>query len=148
MLCVRSESSPAPITSAPRAADGRESLVVPSERLGDRRAELRFEIVGDLWATLVATRALPVLNLGSGGMLVESTGPMAVGSVQRLRLTVGDHRSDVAASVRHVTVEQGKPDRYLVGLAFVDLPSATRQRIDAFVGTDGPATNPAAEARA
>ena len=110
-----------------------------NERLGDRRAELRYEIIGDLWATLVATRPLPVLNLGSGGMLVESTGPMPVGSLQRLRLVVGDLASDVAASVRHVTLAQGKPDTYLVGMAFVDVPTAAQQRIDAFVGGTGEA---------
>jgi hypothetical protein len=45
-----------------------------------------------------------------------------------------------------VTPAQGKPDRYLVGLEFVDLPPAARQRIDAFVGEDGPATSRVGEA--
>lgn len=120
--------------------------MTPNRRLGDRRAELRFEIIGDLWATLVTTRSLPVVNLGPGGMLVESGGPLAVGSLQRLRLVVDDTASDVAASVRHVRPVHGRPDRYLVGLSFVDLSPTVRQSIDAFVGGGDQATGGVGEA--
>ncbi len=108
--------------------------MTPNDRLGDRRSELRFEIIGDLWATLVTRQSLLVLNLGLGGMLVECPGPLAVGSQQRLRLSVGDEESDLAASVRHVTPAPGKPDRYFIGLAFSDLSAAMRDRIGTLIG--------------
>lgn len=108
--------------------------MIPKERLGDRRTEVRFEIIGDLWATLVTTQSLPILNLGSGGMLVESASPLVVGSSQRLRLNIADRPREVTATVRHVTPARSRPDRYLVGLAFVDLPVEARIWLDAIAG--------------
>ncbi len=107
--------------------------MTPGERIGDRRAAVRFEIIGELWATVLTRQPLPVLNVGLGGLLVESAGPLVVGSLQRLRLTIGEEPSEVSASVRHVTPSQGRPDRYLVGLEFVDLTPRTRDRIDALI---------------
>ncbi len=104
-----------------------------NERLGDRRGELRFEIVGDLWATLTTAQSLPLLNLGSGGVLVESADPLVVGSAQRLRLRVQDDVTEVGATVKHVRPAPGKPDRYLVGMAFLDLSPAARRTIDAVI---------------
>lgn len=106
----------------------------PDERVTDRRAELRFEILGDLWATLVTHRSLPILNMGLGGMLVESPVPLRVGSLQRLRLFIRDDESEVTASVRHVTPAPARPDSYLVGLAFADVSDAARDRIRGLVG--------------
>jgi hypothetical protein len=103
------------------------------ERLGDRRASMRFEIIGDLWATLFTQQAMPVLTIAPGGVLVESSTPLVVGSNQRLRLFIGDELGEVNASVSHVRPKPGQPDRYLVGMAFRDLTAATRQRIDALV---------------
>jgi hypothetical protein len=105
-----------------------------NERLGDRRGEIRFEIVGDVWATLVTAQSLPFVNLGPGGILVESAGPLTVGSLQRVRMALGDHVENVAAIVRHVTPMRARPARYLVGLEFVDLPAETRGMVEAFVG--------------
>jgi hypothetical protein len=108
-----------------------------NERLGDRRAELRFEIVGDLWATVATTQSLPLLNLGSGGLLVESADPLVVGSVQRLRLTIQEQVNEVGAAVKHVRPAPGRPDRYLVGLAFLDLSAPARQAIEAVISQHG-----------
>ncbi len=113
---------------------GKACVVVPRERLGDRRQELRFEIIGDLWATLTTAESLPVLNLGSGGILVESPAALTVGSLQRLRLTLGDEVSDVSATVKHVSPAPSRPGRHLVGMAFVNLAEDVQKRIDAFVG--------------
>ena len=112
--------------------------MTPNERLGDRRDGLRFEIIGELWATLVTTTSLPVVNVGTGGVLVESSGPLAVGSQQRARLSLGNVATELAATVRHCTPMQGRPDRYLVGLAFGDLPADARRQIEAIVGDASP----------
>ena len=105
--------------------------MVSNERLGDRRGELRFEIVGDLWATLTTAEPLPLINLGSGGLLVESADPPVVGSTHRLRLRFHQDVTEVRATVKHVRAAPDKRDRFLVGMAFLGLSGAARQAIDA-----------------
>ena len=109
------------------------------ERLGDRRDGLRFEIIGEVWATLMTTSSLPIVNVGTGGVLVESAGPLIVGSQQKARLSLGDVATELAATVKHCTPMQGRPDRYLIGLAFVDLPADALRQIQAAVGDASPA---------
>ena len=46
-------------------------------RIGDRRSKPRFEIVGDLWASVDTTSSLLLQNVGPGGALLESTVPLA-----------------------------------------------------------------------
>jgi hypothetical protein len=111
-----------------------------SDPLADRRAERRFEIYGDLWATLVTGYPLPLINLGTGGVLVESGSPLVVGTIQRTRLRLGEHVADVSATVRHVRPVPGLTNRFLVGLAFVDLPPDVRRRITKLMES---ASNPA-----
>lgn len=110
-----------------------------SERFGDRRAEVRFEIIGDLWSTFVTTQSLPLLDLGPGGMLVECGDPLIVGSQHRVRLSLGDDAYDITASVKHVTPGRDHPARYVVGLAFVSVSPEMRERIAAFMGPGGAA---------
>ena len=102
-------------------------------RLGDRRGEIRFELIGDLWGTLAVAQSMPLVNIGPGGVLVESASPLAVGSSQWVRLTLGDDVNDLATTVRHVAPAPGKLARYLVGLAFEALPAETLERIEALV---------------
>jgi hypothetical protein len=103
------------------------------QRFGDRRAGVRFEIIGDLRAVLTTTQSLTLVNIGAGGVLVEVAGPLTVGSLQQVRLTLGGHFNEVAATVRHVAPVQGGPARYLVGLSFDGLPAETLGRIEALV---------------
>jgi len=110
---------------------------VGANRLGDRRGEMRYEIIGDLWATLIATQSMAVVDLGRGGMLVESPVPLAIGSTQRLRLNIGDETSDVTAVVRHTRTTPRVPAAHMVGLQFVDLTADARRQIDAFLDRSG-----------
>ena len=111
--------------------------MVANRRLGDRRNEMRFEIVGDLWATLTTAQPLPLVNLGPGGLLVESHDPLVVGSAQRLRLRLRNEMTEVGATVKHVRPAPGRPDRYLVGLAFLELTETARRVIDVALGEQG-----------
>ena len=113
--------------------------MVANRRLGDRRSELRFEIIGDLWATLTTAQALPLVNLGPGCVLVESSDPFIVGSAQRLRLRMRDEVTELGVTVRHVRPAPGRPARYLVGMAFVELSVAAREAIDAAIVEHGSA---------
>ena len=63
---------------------------------------------------------LPLINLSSGGALVESPWPLSADSVYSIRLKSGAALQDVMVRVRHVrpTWKAGE-QRYLVGLEFL-----------------------------
>jgi hypothetical protein len=104
------------------------------DRLGDRRSELRFEIIGQLWGSLEVTEQLPLRNVGRGGALVESRQPLSADTVHAVRLMLGDQPSEVQARVRHVTpVKEDVGDRYLIGLEFVNPGVGTLDQIDRIV---------------
>ena len=103
--------------------------MVPNQ-FPDRRSHVRFEIVGDLWATVTAMQSMPVVNLGEGGALLESADPLLIGSVQHLRLRLGTDSVDVAGNVKHVRRSPISPDRYLVGIAFTEPSAVARQAIE------------------
>lgn len=73
------------------------------DRLGDRRGELRFEIIGHLWGSLESVEQLPLHDVGRGGALVESRRPLAQDSVHAMALRFGaEPLHDVRVRVRHV----------------------------------------------
>jgi hypothetical protein len=117
------------------------------ERLGDRRSDLRFEIIGQLWGSLETVEHLPLRNLARGGALVESRLPINPEMVRSVRLTIGDQVSDIQVRVRHVTTEKGEGgDRFLVGLEFVAPSAAALDQIDRIVAARLAAAGPIAEA--
>ncbi len=104
------------------------------DRLGDRRSELRFEIIGQLWGSLEVIERLPLRNLGRGGALVESRQPLGTDSIHGVRLVFGEQADDLEVRVRHVTpVHAADGERYLIGLEFVNPGAGTLDRIDSLV---------------
>ena len=100
--------------------------------LGDRRAHVRMEVVGALWATLELTQTAQVVNVSITGLLLESPTPVAQESVQPLNLLVDGNELTVAANVcrvERVTVD-GAPPRYYLGLAFIAPPVRLVQAIE------------------
>ena len=91
--------------------------------LADRRMAPRFEIVGELWGSVQALQPLRICNLAPEGALVESLVPLAVDSVQPLRLIQGAQSLDVRAAVRHASPVDydGGVRRYRVGLEFLNV---------------------------
>jgi hypothetical protein len=117
------------------------------ERLGDRRSDLRFEIIGQLWGSLETVESLPLRNLSTGGALVESRMPINPEMVRSVRLSLGQQVNDIQVRVRHVTSEKGPAgERYLVGLEFVEPSAAALAQIDRIVEARLADTNPIAEA--
>jgi len=100
-------------------------------RLSDRRGRLRFELVGELAAALRTIEVLTVRDISWRGALVESSVPLAVESVQTLRLVSGDVRGEVTARVRHVTRTESTEasESYRIGLEFLDLQPAMREEL-------------------
>jgi PilZ domain len=104
------------------------------ERLGDRRTDLRFEIIGQLWGALEAIDYLPLKNLARGGALVEAQTPVGAESFRALRFGFNGTTQEVAVRVRHVTTQKTpEGDRYLVGLEFVEPSAAALDQIDRII---------------
>lgn len=106
-----------------------------NQRLGDRRRAVRFEIVGSLWGALERVAEVPVHNLGSGGMAVDSTRTLPAGSIHAVRLTLADDVADVRARVCHVTpvADRAGSGRFRIGFEFLDVPPEIGARIDRLV---------------
>lgn len=101
------------------------------ERLGDRRARPRFEILSQIWGALEAVEPLRLRNLGRGGALLEARFALQVDAVHRLRIASPDRTSDVQAKVRHVTPAPGLgPGGYLMGLEFLALPPLAVEHLE------------------
>jgi hypothetical protein len=96
-------------------------------RGNDRRGAPRFEILGSLKGTLVATGILPVRDLSRGGALIESPRPLPLNSIRVLRL----ESPGGAAVVRGRVVRTSpSPDaEYMVAFEFVAPDAATLDAI-------------------
>lgn len=117
------------------------------ERLGDRRSDLRFEIIGQLWGSLETVEQLPVRNLARGGALVESRLPLNPEGVRAVRLVTDGASHDIQVKVRHVTAtKEADGEHYFVGLEFVDPSAAALEQIDRIVSARLAAAKPGAEA--
>lgn len=104
-------------------------------RLGDRRGRPRFEIVGDLWGTLDTVIGMPLINVGRGGALVQSSVPLTPESVHHVALSCDGQQTPASVQVRHVRPITGSDGRqhYLIGLAFLSIPSALQTQIEAWM---------------
>jgi hypothetical protein len=89
--------------------------------LGDRRAHIRFDVVGTLYGLLELTETTRVLNISPHGALVDSPLPAALDSTQVVRFVLDDQPIVVDARVRHLgrtSDDEGIP-AYLIGMEFV-----------------------------
>jgi hypothetical protein len=104
------------------------------DRLGDRRTEMRFEIIGQLWGALDVIDYLPLRNLARGGALVEAPAPLGAESFRALRFGFDGTNQEVTVRVRHVTPRRtAQGERYLVGLEFVEPSAAALDQIDRII---------------
>lgn len=104
-------------------------------RLGDRRGRPRFEIVGDLWGTLDTVIGMPLLNVGRGGALIQSTVPLTPNSVHHIAVSCEGQQTPASVQVRHVRPVMGSDGRdyFLIGLEFLSMPAALLAQIDAWM---------------
>lgn len=74
-------------------------------------------------------------NVGPRGALLEASLGPSFQSVRAAQITLSGHDGEVLALVRHVTPLHDSPahDRVLCGVEFVNVTSADRAAIDAFV---------------
>jgi hypothetical protein len=110
--------------------------VVLTKPLGDRRARVRFEVLGTLRGTLELTESARVVNISVQGALIESNAKVALGSLHELQLTLDGHLARVASRVcrlEQVSGPGGSP-LYLVGLEFLSPPSTLADSIRMLAG--------------
>ncbi len=104
-------------------------------RWGDRRQELRFEIVGDVWANLEVRPAFRLLNIGEGGALIELPFPVPRGWRCGISLGAGECVARVAGVVRHVSPSEGANGSFRIGIEFQDIDAEARDHIGAVLRT-------------
>ena len=111
--------------------------------LGDRRARVRYEVVGSFWGTLDVTEPARVININRTGALLAAGSPLAPDSIQVVRLVIEGRDVSVDAkvrSIRHMPKQAGQPEHYLVGLEFVSTPPVLIDSIDHITGRSGSAS--------
>ena len=99
--------------------------------LGDRRARLRFEVVGTLRGTLETMEPARLVNISGTGALVETPVAMQVDSIQVVQVTLDGQATRVTARVRHQSRIGQYPERihYVVGLEFLTAPAALLESV-------------------
>jgi hypothetical protein len=115
-----------------------DSRVESRRRATDRRKQPRFEVVGDLWGTLDIVEPLPMLNIGSGGALVEADQPWPVGSVHSVVVANGAELGDARICVRHLSaIDSGAGVRYRIGVEFLSMSPMLAERVTQWLAASG-----------
>jgi PilZ domain len=99
---------------------------------GDRRAQVRFDVVGAFWGQLELDEQTRICNVNTTGVLIDSSVPAALDSEQTIRVIVEGQRVSVDARVRHVRpiADSFGIMRYFIGLEFVSPPEPVLQSIE------------------
>ena len=108
--------------------------MIVKNHLGDRRAGLRFQINGQLWASIDVRRDVVLRNISTSGALLEASLSAELRSARAARLTLPGG-TELTVQIRHMTptAEASTDDLYLVGVEFIGLTSTDRQAVDACV---------------
>jgi hypothetical protein len=99
---------------------------------GDRRRDVRFEIVGRLAGSLEMVETLPIVNLSRRGVCVRSARPLLMKSTSAARLVLDEQVFEFHVRVRHVHVaEAGEAGNgYLLGLEFIGVAPRALDEIE------------------
>jgi len=107
-------------------------------RRDQRRAHLRFEVVGSTPGFLVSTQTLQVLNLGVSGALVEAAWALPEYAEYQVQLVLEQHVSEATVKVRRVVEIRpgpGEAPRYQIGLEFLSITAEAEDEINRLVVT-------------
>jgi hypothetical protein len=104
-------------------------------RLGDRRAHLRFDITLQLWASLESRQPAVLRNIAVKGALVETRLTASTKAVRVGQFWLRGNGPELTAVVRHRSPLTDAPDedRYLLGLEFVNLSTSEHAVLEEFV---------------
>ena len=109
--------------------------------MADRREQVRFELTGQLWASLYMTAPIVVRDLGIGGALIETTLHGSLNTLRIAEMSLWQDGPTITAVVRHITPVPGAPEegRHLIGLEFMNVSQSAQADIERIVtaaGTD------------
>jgi len=109
--------------------------MVAKRRSGDRREHLRFEVSGQLWGALERRERVVLHNIATEGALLEATLTTGLKSLRAVQVLLRESGPSLDAVIRHISPLAGSADddRYLIGLEFVNVSSATQMELDRFV---------------
>ena len=100
----------------------------------DRRDRIRFEVFGPFWGTFDVGEPVRLIDLSPTGALIEAQQPLAVGSIQSVKLMIDGQLTVTEALVKHVrSAPLGAINRYLVGLEFQAAPTAFLDAVERLV---------------
>jgi hypothetical protein len=94
-------------------------------RVGDRRANVRLEVVGDLWGTLETRKCAQVVDLNDTGALLRSPIALSPNSVHAVEVTEDGH--SLSTEVRVCHVRSGPAGSFLVGVQFLSVPAGSQR---------------------
>jgi hypothetical protein len=97
---------------------------------GDRRARVRFEVLGAFWGTFDAGEMVCLRDLTPQGALIEAHQPLAVESIQSICLMLDGQPAIADARVRHLRPSRDRQGTYLVGVEFLGAPVAFLDAVD------------------
>jgi len=106
--------------------------MVANRQMGDRRAQVRYDISGQLWGALTVHAPIVLKNIAPGGALLEARLSTGLKSLRTGQIVLREHGPELNVVVRHVTPATTVPgeDRYLVGVEFVNLSPAARADVE------------------
>ncbi len=96
---------------------------------------MRFDVSGQLWASLETINFVVLRNIGTGGALVEARLPPGIRIPRSAQVAFGQQGPDVTAIIRHVSplVQDEDSNLCLVGLEFVNLSPVKREGLEQFI---------------
>jgi len=101
---------------------------------GDRRDHLRFEITGQLWASLDVTAEVTICDISVTGGLIEAPAGRLWSALRTMTIRLRPDGLSVTGVVRHLSPARSDPKRQRVGLQFVHVSPAARAELEQLVG--------------
>jgi c-di-GMP-binding flagellar brake protein YcgR len=103
--------------------------------MADRREQTRFELTGQLWASVDFRAPIVIRDLATGGALVETTLAPNWSTLRLAQMSLSSQGPTVTVVVRHITPVHGSPEegRHLIGLEFVNVSPSVQADIDRLV---------------
>ena len=107
----------------------------PKHRLGDRREHPRFDVAGQLWASLEKSERVFLRNIGAGGAMVEAQLSPSLRTARTAHIALGERGPELNVVVRHIepSTNAAGGERCLVGLEFINVSASARTQIDELV---------------
>jgi hypothetical protein len=101
----------------------------------ERRSKDRHEILGQIAGDVTIMQPMAVLEISTGGALIEVGVPLMLESLHDFRLTVGDHTVVVKARVAHCRVTEVELEHlvYRAGIEFVNVPPHAMEAIRSYI---------------